>query len=201
MKPAEISDLLEKLFPEPAIPLKHENSFELLIAVMLSAQCTDERVNQISPKLFARAKTPAAMLELTREEIEKIIHPLGFFRQKTQSILAICKDLVEKHSSIVPQDFKALESLRGVGHKTASVVMSQAFNVPAFPIDTHIFRCARRWRLSKSKTVEGVERDLKAAFPEDRWIKLHLQIIYFARKYCPARGHDNKACPICSKLV
>ncbi len=200
MKSTDIISLLEDHFPDPPIPLNHSSPFELLIAVMLSAQCTDARVNQITPLLFAKGSTPEKMCELTQEEIETIIRPLGFFRQKARSILAISKALVDKYEGKVPNTLEALESLRGVGHKTASVVMCQAFNVAAFPVDTHIFRCARRWGLSKGKTVESVEKDLKAIFPKDKWIKLHLQIIYFARAFCPARGHNIANCPICQQL-
>ncbi len=198
MKKAKaIAQILEELFPTPAIPLHHKDPFTLLIAVLLSAQCTDERVNRITPALFSLADTPAKMAALHPEEVERIIRPLGYFRTKAKNIVALSKIIQEKHGGRVPASFEELEALPGVGHKTASVVMCQAFQVPAFPVDTHIFRCARRWGLSKGKTVEAVERDLKRLFSKDQWIKLHLQIIYFARKYCPALRHESEKCPIC----
>lgn len=200
MTPQAIADILEKLYPAPPIPLKHNNAFELLIAVMLSAQCTDARVNQITPKLFKRAATPKAMEQLEQKEVEEIIKPLGFFRQKARSILEISKTLEKEYGGEVPASLEKLERLRGVGHKTASVVMCQAFGEPAFPVDTHIFRSARRWGLSQGASVERVEKDLKALFSIKTWAKLHLQIIYFSREYCPARGHCVAECPICSQL-
>ncbi len=191
---------LETLFPDPEIPLKHEDPYTLLIAVLLSAQCTDARVNLVTPQLFKRAKTPKAMAKLTVHEIEKIIRPCGLSKAKSRAIHQLSCDLLKKHRGKVPKTFEELEELPGVGHKTASVVMTQAFNLSAFPVDTHIFRCAKRWGLSQGKNVREVERDLKKIFPEKTWHKLHLQIIYCARKYCPARGHKKEACPICSKL-
>ena len=198
-KAIEIARILDELYPEVPIPLKHEDAYTLLVAVVLSAQCTDERVNQITPKLFARADNPADMTRLSVEEIREIILPCGLSPAKSKAIWGLSKILVDQHDGKVPQSFEALEALPGVGHKTASVVMSQAFGVPAFPVDTHIHRLAARWGLSDGKNVEKTERDLKALFPESRWNKLHLQIIYFGRQYCPARGHRPADCPICSK--
>ncbi len=194
----EIQKILNKLFPNPEIPLKHQDAYTLLIAVLLSAQCTDERVNKVTPELFAKASTPQEMLTLTIAEIAQIIHPCGLKNTKAKAIWNLSKILVDKHKGKVPASFGALEKLPGVGHKTASVVMSQAFKKPAFPVDTHIHRCAKRWGLSGGKNVEQTEADLKRLFPKTSWNKLHLQIIYFARKYCPARGHDPEKCPICS---
>jgi endonuclease III len=192
-----IQKILNELFPNPPIPLQHKDPYTLLIAVVLSARNTDAKVNQITPHLFALASTPRAMIELTIPEIQKIIKPCGLSPTKAKNIWHLSKILLEKHNGKVPRSFAALEALPGVGHKTASVVMAQAFRVPAFPVDTHIFRCAHRWGLSAGKTVEKVEEDLKKLFPRKDWIKVHLQIIYFARKYCPARGkHHN--CPICN---
>lgn len=198
-KAADIARILDELYPEVPIPLKHEDAYTLLVAVVLSAQCTDERVNQITPKLFARADNPADMMRLSVEEIREIILPCGLSPAKSKAIWGLSKILVDQHGGKVPQSFEALEALPGVGHKTASVVMSQAFGVPAFPVDTHIHRLAARWGLSDGKNVEKTERDLKALFPESRWNKLHLQIIFFGRQYCPARGHRPADCPICSK--
>lgn len=198
-KATEIAKILDKLYPETPIPLKHEDAYTLLIAVLLSAQCTDVRVNQITPILFARADNPFDMIKLSVEEIRAIILPCGLSPAKSKAIWGLSKILVEKYDGQVPQSFEALEALPGVGHKTASVVMSQAFGVPAFPVDTHIHRLAARWGLSDGKNVDKTERDLKALFPENTWNKLHLQIIYFGRQYCPARGHIKEKCPICSK--
>lgn len=193
----QIADILNELFPHPEIPLIHKDPYTLLVAVLLSAQCTDARVNLITPKLFARADTPEKMVTLTPKEIEEIIRPCGLAVAKAKSIWKLSSDIWEKHGGRVPQTFEELEELPGVGHKTASVVMAQAFHVPAFPVDTHIHRCARRWKLSKGKTVKETEKDLKRLFPKNQWNKLHLQIIYFARTYCPARGHNKEQCPIC----
>ncbi len=198
-KAADIARILDELYPEVPIPLKHEDAYTLLVAVVLSAQCTDERVNQITPKLFARADNPADMTRLSVEEIREIILPCGLSPAKSKAIWGLSKILVDQYGGKVPQSFEALEALPGVGHKTASVVMSQAFGVPAFPVDTHIHRLAARWGLSDGKNVEKTERDLKALFPESSWNKLHLQIIFFGRQYCPARGHRPADCPICSK--
>lgn len=193
----KIASILNDLFPSPEIPLKHESNYTLLIAVLLSAQCTDQRVNLITPKLFALAKTPQEMIGLAVESIQEIIKPCGLSNTKAKAIWNLSKQLIEEHNGHVPETFEALENLPGVGHKTASVVMSQAFQKPAFPVDTHIHRCAERWKLSKGKTVVDTERDLKRLFAKDQWNKLHLQIIYFARQYCPARGHKPDQCPIC----
>lgn len=195
-----ILQTLDKLFPNPEIPLEHKDPYTLLIAVLLSAQCTDARVNQITPTLFAKADTPQKMVQLKIEEIEEIIRPCGLFKAKGKAIWQLSKDLIDHHGGKVPQTLEELEKLPGVGHKTASVVVIQAFHQPAFPIDTHIHRCSKRWGLSKGKTVQQTEKDLKQLFPKETWIKLHLQIIYFARTYCPARGHNLKTCPICSQI-
>ncbi len=197
-KALAIAKKLEALYPETPIPLKHQDPFTLLIAVLLSAQCTDERVNKITPLLFAKADDPYKMLKLEVEEIENIIRPCGLSPRKSKAISGLSKILVEKHGGEVPQSFKELEALPGVGHKTASVVMSQAFGVPAFPVDTHIHRLAYRWGLSTGKNVEKTEADLKKLFPKETWNKLHLRIIFFGREYCPARGHDPAKCPVCS---
>ena len=198
-KAAAIAAILDDLYPETPIPLRHEDVYTLLVAVVLSAQCTDERVNQITPQLFSRADNPYDMVKLDVEAIREIIKPCGLSPSKSKAIWSLSKILIEKHGGRVPQSFEDLEALPGVGHKTASVVMSQAFGVPAFPVDTHIHRLAARWGLSDGKNVEKTERDLKALFPEESWNKLHLQIIYFGREYCPARGHNPETCPICSK--
>lgn len=195
--PKTIQKVLDEYFPNPSIPLQHTDPYTLLIAVILSAQCTDDRVNQITPKLFAKASTPQKMVTLKIEEIEEIIRPCGLGPSKSKAIWNLSKILIENYEGEVPQTFEELEELPGVGHKTASVVMVQAFNTPAFPVDTHIHRCAERWGLSDGKNVEKTERDLKKIFPKKCWAKLHLQIIYFARKYCTARSHDPKTCPLC----
>ncbi len=200
MTPEEVQEILDEYFPDPQIPLAHTDPYTLLIAVLLSAQCTDVRVNQITPRLFARASTPQAMILLSIEEIVEKIRSCGLGPSKARAIWHLSQDLIEKHEGKVPASFEDLEELPGVGHKTASVVMSQAFKVPAFPVDTHIHRCAKRWGLSTGKSVTEIEKDLKNLFPKSSWNKLHLQIIYFARAYCPARGHDPLACPICSSL-
>lgn len=179
---------LEKLYPETPIPLNHTDSYTLLIAVLLSAQCTDERVNHITPHLFARAKSPFDMIKLTVDEIRDIIRPCGLSPAKSKAIHRLSELLIEHHGGEVPQSFQALEALPGVGHKTASVVMAQAFGVPAFPVDTHIHRLMFRWGLSTGKSVEHTERDAKKLFPKALWNKLHLQIIFYGREYSPARG-------------
>jgi endonuclease-3 len=199
-KAAQIQKILNQLFPDPQIPLEHEDPYTLLIAVLLSAQCTDARVNQITPALFAKAKTPHEMLQLTIAEIALIIRPCGLSNTKAKAIWNLSKILLEKHKGKVPCSLGALEKLPGVGHKTASVVMSQAFHKPAFPVDTHIHRCAKRWNLSSGKNVKQTEKDLKRLFPKATWNKLHLQIIYFARSYCPALRHDPHKCPICATI-
>jgi endonuclease III len=198
-KATEIAAILESLYPEIPIPLEHHNPYTLLVAVLLSAQCTDVRVNQVTPHLFAKAATPQEMAKLEVAEIEQIIRSCGLAPRKSKAIHGLSEILLEKYNGQVPQDFEALEALPGVGHKTASVVMSQAFGVPAFPVDTHIHRLAWRWGLSDGKNVERTERDLKAVFPREQWNRLHLQIIYFGREHCPARSHDPAACPVCSK--
>tara|TARA_B110000046_G_scaffold173361_1_gene195912 strand:+ start:105 stop:740 length:636 start_codon:yes stop_codon:yes gene_type:complete len=194
---AKILSILEREFPEVPIPLYHKDPYTLLIAVLLSAQCTDERVNKITPLLFAKADNPYDMIKMTVEEIKEIIRPCGLSPMKSKGIHGLSQMIIEQHGGEVPQSFEALEAMPAVGHKTASVVMSQAFGVSAFPVDTHIHRLAYRWKLSTGKNVDKTEKDLKAAFPLDTWNKVHLQIIFFGRKYCPARGHNALACPIC----
>ena len=189
---------LDELYPELVAPLRHEDPYTLLIAVLLSAQCTDVRVNQVTPKLFARASTPREMLKLSVDEIREIIRPCGLSPSKSKAIAELSRVLVDDYGGQVPKTFEALEALRGVGHKTASVVMVQAFGIPALPVDTHIHRLAARWGLSQAKNVEQTERDLKKLFARETWGRVHLQFIYFGREYCPARGHDLTACPICS---
>ncbi len=198
-KAEAIAGILEEFYPAVPIPLSHQGPYTLLVAVVLSAQCTDERVNKVTPRLFELADNPYDMAEQKVEDIQAIIRPCGLAPRKSQAIHELSNILVEKHGGRVPQDMKALEALPGVGHKTASVVMSQAFGVPAFPVDTHIHRLAYRWALSTGKSVEKTEADLKKVFPMEKWNKLHLQIIYFGREHCPARGHDPRQCPICSK--
>ncbi len=198
---AFIGETLERLYPETPVPLDHKDPFTLLIAVLLSAQCTDERVNKITPALFAKADTPHAMLDLSVDEIREIIKPCGLSPFKSKAIRGLSEILVEKYAGEVPQSFEELEALPGVGHKTASVVMSQAFGVPAFPVDTHIHRLAKRWKLSNGKSVEQTEKDLKRLFARDLWNKLHLQIIFYGREFCPARGHQEEQCLICSTVL
>jgi len=197
-KIAFVQSKLDSLYPTVPIPLDHYDAYTLLIAVLLSAQCTDKRVNIITPDLFAKADNPYLMAQLPIEEIESLIKSCGLYRNKAKAIKKLSEILVEKFDGKVPANFKDLESLPGVGHKTASVVMSQAFGVPAFPVDTHIHRLATRWKLTNGKSVVQTEKDLKRLFPEDTWNKLHLQIIFFGREYCPARGHIPEECPICS---
>ena len=179
---------LEKLYPETPIPLDHSDAYTLLIAVLLSAQCTDERVNKITPALFAKAKTPQDMIHLSVEDIREIIKPCGLSPRKSQAIFDLSRIILDKHAGAVPDSFYALEELPGVGHKTASVVMSQAFGVPAFPVDTHIHRLLTRWGITSGKNVEETERDAKKLFPKEKWNKLHLQIIFYGREYSPARS-------------
>ena len=193
-----ILNKLEELYPQTPIPLHHTDPYTLLIAVLLSAQCTDERVNQITPMLFAKANNPADMIKLSVEEIQNIIRPCGLSPMKSKGIYGLSQMILAQHGGKVPQSFEALEAMPSVGHKTASVVMSQAFGVPAFPVDTHIHRLAYRWRLSAAKNVEQTEKDLKRLIPQDLWNKAHLQIIFMGREYCPARGHIVEKCPICS---
>jgi endonuclease-3 len=193
----EIAAILEDLYPETPIPLDHKDAYTLLIAVLLSAQCTDERVNQISPHLFSRADNAEDMCQLEVDEIREIIKPCGLSPAKSKAIAGLSRILMDQYGGKVPNTFEALEALPGVGHKTASVVMSQAFGHPAFPVDTHIHRLAWRWKLSNGKSVEQSEKDLKRLYPEELWNKLHLQIIFFGRSHCPARGHNPYECPIC----
>lgn len=189
---------LTELYPRPPIPLDHRDAYTLLVAVVLSAQCTDKRVNLVTPELFALAGEARAMAAMPVAEIQRIIRPCGLSPQKAKAISELSRLIVERHGGAVPRTFAELEELPGVGHKTASVVMSQAFGVPAFPVDTHIHRLAKRWRLSKARNVVETERDLKALFPEERWNQLHLRIIYYGREYCTARGCDGHTCMICS---
>ncbi|MDG1518730.1 MAG: endonuclease III [Flavobacteriales bacterium] len=198
-KVLDIINILETEFPDPPIPLHHTDDYSLLIAVLLSAQCTDKRVNTITPLLFAKAATPEEMIKLTVEEIKEIIRPCGLSPRKSKAIYDLSHILIDRHNGKVPQSFEALEELPGVGHKTASVVMAQAFNVPAFPVDTHIHRLMYRWGLTNGKNVDQTEKDGKRLFPKEIWNDVHLQIIFFGRKYCPARGHKVEECPICSK--
>ena len=195
-----ISKELQKLYPETPIPLDHDSIYTLLIAVLLSAQCTDVRVNQVTPELFKLANNPFDMSLVDPDEIRKIIRPCGLSPKKSKAIAELSKILCEKYEGQVPESFEALETLPGVGHKTASVVMSQGFNHPAFPIDTHIHRLAQRWRLSRGKNVKQTEKDLKKGFPIEDWNKLHLQIIFYGREYCTARGCDGRVCKICSEV-
>ena len=197
-KAARIVEILEDLYPETPIPLDHSDPFTLLVAVVLSAQTTDKKVNEVTPALFAAAPAPEAMARLPVDEIRHLIRQLGLAPQKAKNLKAAAEILVAKHCGVVPQTFEELEELPGVGHKTASVVMAQAFGYPAFPVDTHIHRLADRWGLSDGKSVAKTERDLKRTFDESLWNKLHLQIIFFGREYCPARYHDLSTCPICS---
>lgn len=193
----DIQTMLDEMYPETPIPLNHQDPYTLLIAVLLSAQCTDERVNRITPLLFERADNPKDMVKMSPEEIQEIIRPCGLSKNKANAIYGLSRILLDKYDGEVPKSFEELEELPGVGHKTASVVMSQAFGVPAFPVDTHIHRLANRWCLSTGKSVEKTERDLKKLFPPESWNKLHLQIIFFGREHCPARGHNPEQCPIC----
>ena len=195
-----VIDTLEHHFPETPIPLDHKDPYTLLIAVLLSAQSTDAGVNKVTPILFERADTPYDMVKLTVEEIRSIIRPVGLSPAKSKNIHALSQILIDQYQGIVPESLEDLESLPGVGHKTASVVVSQAFGVPAFPVDTHIQRLMYRWTLSTGKNVVQTERDAKRLFPRELWNKLHLQIIFFGRAFCPARGHDPNECPLCSKI-
>ena len=194
---AYILQRLQQLYPKTPVPLDHFDPFTLLVAVLLSAQCTDERVNTVTPALFSLAGNPDNMAKQSVEDIKAIIRPCGLSPQKSKAIKRLSEILVEEHESTVPQDMAALERLPGVGHKTASVVMSQAFGVPAFPVDTHIHRLAQRWGLTSGKNVVQTERDLKRLFSEQYWNRLHLQIIFYGREYCTARGCDGRDCEIC----
>ena len=192
-----IISYLDSIYPDTPIPLTHQNHYELLIAVLLSAQCTDERVNQVTPSLFSLANNPDMMIKLSSQKIYEIIKPCGLGPKKSKAIYDLSNILVREYKSRVPESFEALESLPGVGHKTASVVMSQGFGHPAFPVDTHIHRLAQRWGLTNGKNVNQTEKDLKRLFPIENWNKLHLQIIFYGREYCTARGCDGTKCPIC----
>ncbi len=197
---AVVQARLAELYPAPPIPLDHQDPFTLLVAVVLSAQCTDKMVNRVTPALFAKAATPDAMAKLPVDQILEIIRPLGLAPQKAKALQGLAAQIVFNHQGSVPQSFEALEELPGVGHKTASVVMTQAFGVPAFPVDTHIHRLAFRWGLSNGTTVERTERDLKRLFPREAWHDLHLQIIYYGREHCTARGCDGTRCDLCRTL-
>ena len=191
---------LNERYPETPVPLEHCDSFTLLIAVLLSAQCTDKKVNEVTPALFAAGPDPEAMAKLEEEEIFKYIRQLGLAKTKARNVRRLAHLLLERHNGEVPQSFEALESLPGVGHKTASVVMSQAFGVPAFPVDTHIHRLAQRWGLSNGDSVVQTEADLKRLFPKEHWNRLHLQIIFWGREFCTARGCDGRVCSMCTEL-
>jgi endonuclease-3 len=197
---AWIDRRLAELYPETPVPLAHRDAYTLLVAVVLSAQCTDKRVNQVTPALFAAAATPAAMAALPVAQIEAIVRPCGLAPRKAAAIRELSRLLVERHGGEVPQTFEELESLPGVGHKTASVVMAQIFGVPAFPVDTHIHRLAQRWGLTDGRSVAQTEADLKAAFPREHWNALHLRIIFYGREHCTARGCDGTVCEICRTL-
>jgi endonuclease III len=200
-KVSDIIAILESYYPQPAIPLFHKDAYTLLISVLLSAQCTDERVNKITPILFKQADNPFDMVKMSVEEIKEIIRPCGLSPMKSKGIYGLSKILIDKYNGVVPNTFEALEELPAVGHKTASVLMTQWFGIPAFPVDTHIHRLAYRWGLTNGKNVEQTEHDLKRLIPEEKWNKAHLQIIYFGRQFCPARGHVWTNCPICKKYM
>ncbi|MBK7650863.1 MAG: endonuclease III [Flammeovirgaceae bacterium] len=196
----DILEMLDKYYPKPEVPLQHKDAYTLLISVLLSAQCTDERVNKTTPALFKLANNPYDMVKYSVEEIREIIKPCGLSPMKSKGIYGLSKILIEKHNGQVPNTFEDLEELPAVGHKTASVVMTQWFGIPAFPVDTHIHRLAYRWGLTNGKNVEQTERDLKRLIPEEKWNKAHLQIIYYGREYCPARGQIWTKCPICKNI-
>ncbi len=195
-----VNRVLNEYFPEPPIPLKHHSLYTLLLAVLLSARCTDTKVNQVTPQLFALADNPFDMAHQSAKDVREIIRPCGLSQKKAENIVALSQMLVQEYKGQVPSCLEHLEKLPGIGRKSASVVLAQGFQAAAFPVDTHIFRCARRWGLSSARTVLGVERDLKKIFPKDKWGLVHLQIIYFARKFCPAKKHNSIDCPICGKL-
>ena len=192
-----VSKRLDELYPDPPIPLDHTDSFTLLVAVVLSAQCTDKKVNEVTPALFARASDPQSMSKLPTSKVQSLIQTLGLAPQKAKALVGLSKQIMSQHAGDVPGTFEELEALPGVGHKTASVVMAQAFGHPAFPVDTHIHRLAQRWGLSKGENVVQTEKDLKRLFPEDCWNRLHLQIIFYGREHCTARGCDGTQCEIC----
>jgi endonuclease III len=196
-KAKQIQKILDKLYPNPQIPLVHQDCYTLLVAVLLSAQCTDIKVNKVTPKLFSLADTPYKMVQLSETEIEKILHPLGLSKRKAKAVREMSQQLINNFDGEVPGTFTDLEGLSGVGHKTASVVMLQYFKKYAFPVDTHIHRCATRWGLTEGKNVKQTEEDLQKLFKKEDWEKLHLQIIFFGREYCPARNHNRGECPIC----
>jgi endonuclease-3 len=195
-----IGKRLDELYPAVAVPLKHNDAYTLLVAVILSAQCTDKRVNEVTPALFAKANTPENMVKLGQEKIRKLIETCGLANNKSKAIYEMSRMLVSEHGGNVPDSFQCLEKLPGVGHKTASVIMAQAFGVPAFPVDTHIHRLAQRWKLTNGKSVEQTEADLKNLFPPERWNKLHIQLILYGREHCTARGCDGTKCEICRAL-
>ena len=195
-----IQTILNALFPDPPMSLLYSSNYTLLIAVLLSAQCTDKLVNEVTPKLFAKASTAKEMAQLSEEAIAEMIRPCGLSKAKSRAIKKLSEILIETYQGKIPQTIEALERLPGVGHKTACVVAINALNIPAFPVDTHIHRCAKRWGLSSGKTVKQTEKDLMQQFPESSWKTLHLQIIYYARRYCPAKGHQIESCPICHSL-
>jgi len=197
---AIVTKFLNEYFPAPMPPLKHHSAYTLLVAVVLSAHSADARVNAVTPQLFQLASTPEEMVRLSVTTIQEIIRPCGLSRKKAERVQGLSQILLETYNGQVPNSFEALEQLPGVGHKTASVVMAQAFNIPAFPVDTHIYRCAHRWGLSQARSIAKVEEDLKKIFPRMSWIKAHLQIIYYARAFCPAKGHKIAECPICTSL-
>ena len=198
-KVKEIQKILDKIYPNPKVPLNHKDPYTLLVSVLLSARCTDKKVNEVTPFLFELADNPKDMAKKSVNKVRQIIKPCGLSPQKSKAIVGLSKILVNKYDTLVPKKFEELEELPGVGHKTASVVMSQAFGIPAFPVDTHIHRLAWRWTLSTRKSVERTEKDLKRLFPKESWNKLHLQMIYFGREYCPAISHKKELCLICSK--
>jgi endonuclease-3 len=195
---AFIDKRLQELYPNPPVPLDHSDPYTLLVAVLLSAQCTDERVNLVTPALFALADNPFDMAKESVETIREIIKPCGLSPQKSKAIRGLSEILINEHGGEVPQDFESLERLPGVGHKTASVVMAQSFGIPSFPVDTHIHRLAQRWGLSRGRNVNETERDLKRVFKKSRWNDLHLQIIFYGREFCSARGCDGRVCEICT---
>jgi len=197
-KAERIQSMLEELYPETPVPLDHETPFQLLVAVLMSAQTTDLKVNQVTPELFRQGPTPEKMAELEVSQIQSMIREVGLAPTKAKNIKRLSELLLERHQGNIPNTFEELEALPGVGHKTAGVVLAQAFGIPAFPIDTHIHRLAARWGLSNGRNVDQTEKDLKAIFPKEAWNDLHLQIIFFGREYCPARYHDLSECPICS---
>jgi endonuclease-3 len=199
-KVALILETLYQFYPEPTIPLTSHSAYTHLVAVLLSAQCTDARVNTVTPTLFKRADTAQKMIKVPVDDIRNIIRPCGLAPRKSQAIWDLSQILLDEHGGEVPADMEALERLPGVGHKTAQVVMAQCFGQPTFPVDTHVHRLIYRWGLSNGKNVEQTEKDAKRLFPQESWNKLHLQIIYFGREYCPARGHDITACPLCSRI-